>query len=242
MSWFHRTMHTDTPQSARVPVGGVRALRRQTFLLILAAMVVLWPTMSGLRVALAQVEDGATLTVLRGQVALIRGDGRADQPAPSGAIVRAGDEIRTLPGAGAVVTFFTGTEIELGEETKLVVERVSRSGNRIDISLRQVFGASLHRVQTLTDTGSSYRVEVGGAVALVRGTTFLVYGPNDENVVGIVCTEDCTSQTTFAGCPMGPHVAYWVETDRNQVVSACQPFNPKGNIWAAPGELRLHRR
>jgi hypothetical protein len=190
----------------------------------------------------AQVSDGATMTVLRGTVALLHGDGTAMQPAPSGTVVHIGDEIRTLNGSGAIITFFAGTEIELGEETALAVDRISQSGDRIDVSLRQVFGASLHRVHTLTDPGSSYRVEVGGAVALVRGTSFLIYGPTDEQVVGIVCLEDCTDQTTFTGCPMGPNVAYWAEVDRGQVISACQPFRPRGSIWDAPRELRLTNR
>jgi hypothetical protein len=215
---------------------------RHRVLLWAAILLILGSVFSPTRDLSAQIADGATMTVLRGQVALVRADGSATQPAPSGSTIQAGDEIRTLTGAGALITFFLGTEIELGEETSLVVERVSRANGRIDISLRQVFGASLHRVQSLTDTSSSYRVEVGGAVAVVRGTTFLVYGPTDENVVGIVCTEDCTDQTTFAGCRMGPNVAYWAEVDRGQVVSACQPFRPRGSIWAAPGELRLRQR
>jgi len=194
------------------------------------------------RPAIAQVRDGATMTVLRGQVAVVRGDGSASQPAPSGAVVRSGDEIRTLSQSGAAITFFIGTEIELGEETTLAVECAARDGDRIDISLRQVFGVSLHRVHALTDPASSYRVEAGGAVAVVRGTDFLIYGPTDENVVGMVCLEDCTAQTTFAGCPMGPNVAYWLEVDRRQVVSACQPFTAKGDIWNAPNQLRLTKR
>jgi hypothetical protein len=192
--------------------------------------------------ASAQVQDGATMTVLRGQVAVVRADGSAMQPAPSGTVVRAGDEIRTLSQSGAVITFFIGTEIELGEETTLAVEQVARDGGRIDVALRQVFGVSLHRVQALADPASSYRVEVGGAVAVVRGTDFLLYGPTDENVVGMVCLEDCPQQTTFAGCPMGPNVAYWLEVDRRQVVSACQPFTAKGDIWNAPSQLRLTHR
>src|SRR3954453_13591753 len=125
--------------------------------------------------AVAQVDDGATVTVLRGQVAVVRGDGSAVQPAPSGTLVRSGDEIRTLSRSGAAIPFFIGTEIELGEETTLAVEHAARDGDRIDISLRQVFGVSLHRVHALTDPASSYRVEVGGAVAVVRGTDFLLY-------------------------------------------------------------------
>jgi len=205
------------------------------FVLALAS----WPSSGAV---LAQPEDGATMTVLRGQVAVVRGDGAAVQPAPSGTVVWGGDEIRTLSKSGALITFFAGTEIELGDETSLLVERISRDGNRIDVSLKQVFGASLHRVQALSDPGSSYRVDVGGVVAVVRGTSFLVYGPTDENVVGIVCLEDCTAETTFAGCPMGPNVAYWAEVDRGQAISRCQPFRSQGSIWQAPRERRLTNR
>ena len=215
---------------------------RHGFWIAFLVATVLAGTSGAPRLVFAQVQDGATMTVLRGQVAVVRGDGSAVQPAPSGTVVRSGDEIRTLDNAGAAITFFAGTEIELGEETTLVIERAARDGSRIEISLRQVFGVSLHRVQALTDPGSSYRVDVGGAVAVVRGTDFLVYGPTDENVVGIVCLDDCTDQTTFGGCPMGPNVAYWLEVDRRQVVSACQPFTAKGDIWNAPNELRLRER
>ena len=216
--------------------GSGAVLRWSLVLLVLQAQLLIS------RPVLAQITDGATMTVLHGQVAIVRADGSALQPAPSGTIVRASDEIRTLAGAGAVLTFFSGTEIEIGEETTLVIERVSLDGDRIDISLRQVFGASLHRVHALTDAGSSYRVNGGGAVALVRGTTFVVYGPTEEHVVGIVCLDDCTERTTFAGCPMGPNVAYWAEVNHGQVVSRCQPFKPNGSIWNAPRELRLPDR
>ena len=40
--------------------------------------------------ALSQVREGATMTVLRGQVAVIKADGSAVQPAPSGTVVNAG--------------------------------------------------------------------------------------------------------------------------------------------------------
>ena len=194
------------------------------------------------RASAVQVQQGATMTVLRGQVAVLRPDGSAVQPAPSGSIVRAGDEIRTLTQTGALITFFAGTEIELGEETVLVIERVELRGAVVDVSLKQVFGASLHRVQTLADPGSAYRVDVGGAVALVRGTEFLVYGPTDENVVGIVCLDDCDGRTTFAGCPVAPNLGLWAEVERGRVVSACIPFSPQGSVWNAPAEIRLRER
>jgi hypothetical protein len=122
----------------------------------------------------AQPRDGATMTVLAGQVAVIHSDGSAIQPAPSGTTVYPNDEIRTLDSSVALITFFSGTEIELGEDTVLVVERVSRDGERVDISLRQVFGIAINRVSALAETGSSYRIQAGGAVAVVRGTGFVV--------------------------------------------------------------------
>src|SRR4051794_23132879 len=78
--------------------------------------------------AWTQQENGAAMTVLRGEVAVLRTDGSAVQPAPSGTIVFGGDEIRTLTRAGALISFQVGTEIELGDDTILVIERVSRQG------------------------------------------------------------------------------------------------------------------
>ncbi len=191
--------------------------------------------------ALAQVRDGATMTVLRGSVAVLHVDRSAVQPAPSAMVVQPGDEVRTLDNSGATITFFRGTEVELGENTNLVIERVSGEDGRVDISLKQVFGVTLHRVHALSDPGASYRVEVGGAVAVVRGTEFVLYGPTDEHVVGIACLDDCDGRTTFAGCPVSPRMGYWVEVERGRVVSRCQPFATHGNPWNAPAELRLSR-
>ena len=117
----------------------------------------------------AQVGQGATMTVLAGQVGVVRPDGSAMQPAPSPSDVFPGDEIRTLTQSGALITFFAGTEVELGADTVLVVQTISRPGDRVDITLRQVAGTSVSRVQSIIDSGGGYRVEAGGSVALVRG-------------------------------------------------------------------------
>jgi hypothetical protein len=120
--------------------------------------------------AAAQAREGATMTVLLGQVAVVHPDGSAVQPAPSGMTVFPGDEIRTVGKSGALITFFQGTEIELGAETVLGVEGISKQGDRIDVSLKQVLGTAVSRVHTLADNGSSYAIDVGGAVAVVRGS------------------------------------------------------------------------
>ena len=175
-------------------------------------------------VALSQVQEGATLTVLRGEVAVVRPDGSAVQPAPTGTTVNAGDEIRTLTRTGALITFFAGTEIEMGEQTILVVERVSRDGAKIDISLKQVLGSTLNRVQSLSDPNSSYRIDAGGATSLVRGTTFLLIGPvatSQGNIAALVCLDDCDGRTTFAACPVSPYTAFGVTVERGRTTSGC---------------------
>jgi hypothetical protein len=177
---------------------------------------------------LAQVTDGATLTVLRGQVAVIHGDGSADQPAPSGTIVRAGDEIRTLNKTGALITFFTGTEIEMGEETILAVDRVSKQGTTVDISLKQVLGVTLNRVQSLSDPSSSYRIEAGGATAVVRGTTFALIGPvptSQGNIVALVCLDDCDGRTSFNGCATSEYTALGVQVEKGKATSGCDVYS-----------------
>jgi len=138
------------PRLARI-VGG----------LLLTLMFLLMPALQP-GIASSQVREGATLTVLRGQVAVVRPDGSAVQPAPSGTTVNAGDELRTISKAGALITFFSGTEIEMGDETILIVERVTQNGNRVDVSLKQVLGVTVNRVQAFSDPGSSYRIEAGG--------------------------------------------------------------------------------
>ena len=177
--------------------------------------------------ASAQVQQGATLTVLRGQVAIIRSNGTALQPAPSGSTVDVGDEIRTISKAGALITFFSGTEIEMSDDTVLVVDQLSRTGDKIDVSLKQVLGATVNRVQTVAGSGSTYQIQAGGAVALVRGTTFAMIGPvttSAGNVVIVACLADCTPASTFAGCAMQPYMGYGVVVGRGKLESGCMPF------------------
>jgi hypothetical protein len=189
------------------------------------ALVVVLIGLPGL--ALAQVQQGATVTVLRGEIAVVSASGAAVQPAPSGTTVGVGDEIRTIGRASALVTFFAGTEIELGADTILVVEQLSKDGDRIDIELRQVLGATVHRVQTLAGSGSTYQIQAGGAVALVRGTTFGLVGPvttSVGDVVSLACTDDCTGASSFAGCAMGPYTGHGVVTSGGRVASDCVTF------------------
>ena len=210
--------------------------RRISTLLRVAALaaflvVVLRPEHS----SAAQVAQGATMTVVAGQVAVIRTDGSAIQPAPSGTDVFPGDEIRTLTQSGALITFFAGTEIELGAETILVVQSVSRPGDRVDITLRQVAGTSLSRVHTLIDAGGGYRVEAGGTVALVRGSELGALGPRDNIVVFI--NFESSVPIIVHGCVLQPGVGVWLRVEQDltggwRPVSGCNDF--RANLPAGP--------
>lgn len=126
---------------------------------VVAAVVVLLLVYLLPRTILAQTS--ATMIVLRGEVAVVRGEGDAVQPAASGTLVYIGDEVRTLSQSGALITFFVGTRVELGEDTVVGIERISRQGERVDVSLKQIAGAAIYQVAPLT-AGARYAVGTAG--------------------------------------------------------------------------------
>src|SRR6478735_5728582 len=107
---------------------GLGALRRRRtaawtrFLIGLALLLALLPSPS----AWSQVGPGASLTVVRGSVAVKRPDGTAIYPAGTGLTLALGDVVGTLERTRAIVTFFSGTEIELGSNTTIVIRRLDR--------------------------------------------------------------------------------------------------------------------
>ena len=124
-------------------------------------------------VVAGQVAAGATLTVLRGTVSVVHGDGNAISPAGNGLAMGVGDRVATVGSSSALVTFFDGSEVELGGDTTIVLQELTNGpGRQVTISIENVLGSTINRVATLTDPGSSYRVTAGGSVALVRGTVF----------------------------------------------------------------------
>ena len=180
-----------------------RTRREALRLLGSAALTSVLATLLPARQAQAQ-QQGATMTVLRGEVGVVKPNGSTLQPAPSGTLVYPGDEIRTLGSTGALITFFSGTEIEMGEQTILLVQDVSRSGDKVEISLKQVFGMAVSRVQKFSDPGSAYRIEVGGAIALIRGSqlgTGLLSQESDWYAAFVCC--DCGSGNELR---VGSHV------------------------------------
>ena len=120
----------------------------------------------------AQQAAGATLTVLRGSAGVLRSDGTPISPAGSGLILGPGDQVATIGRSSALVTFFEGSELELGADTTVEIRELDREGSRTTIRLVSVLGTTVSRVVALTDPNSTYRIEAGGSVAVVRGTVF----------------------------------------------------------------------
>jgi hypothetical protein len=202
-------------------------VRRAALLTLLALLL------SPIGPSVAEAQQGATMTVLRGQVAVLHPDGSAVQPAPSGITVFPGDEIRTLGGTDALITFFTGIEIEMGSDTILVVERVSRQGERVDISLKQVFGVAISRVQTLADPNSTYQISLGGATAVARGSVGV--GAVDPPFASWYTSEGLFNLDLPA--PAG--VGYWWQFDpgTGQLISDFNQFGlqPGQSPWDSRG-------
>ncbi|MFN8523892.1 MAG: Calx-beta domain-containing protein [Chloroflexota bacterium] len=138
---------------------------------------------------LGQAAIGATLTVLKGTAAVVRSDGQAASPAASGTTLGVGDRVATLSASAALITFFDGSELELESETTVVLKEIGGGSNRrVNIGIENVLGSTVNRVAALTDPASSYRVEGGGTIALVRGTTFY-HAVDSEGNVTVILTQ-----------------------------------------------------
>jgi hypothetical protein len=116
-------------------------------------------------VALGQIASGATLTVLRGNVSVVRTDGTGIAPAGTGLLLGVGDRVATVGRAAALVTFFDGSEVELGADTTIAIHALDGgNGSLISIIVENVLGSTVHRVAPLTTPGASYQILSAGTV------------------------------------------------------------------------------
>ena len=152
-------------------------------LLLLVVLTTLMVMQAGL--ALGQITFGATLTVLSGRVSVVRSNGSAVQPASTGLTLNVGDRVATVGRASALVTFFDGSEIELGGDTTISIGDASSEADDVVTFLIQVIlGSTIHRVSPMKSASSSYRILAGDAVIEVRGTTAGASVDSDGNATG----------------------------------------------------------
>ncbi|HMC72218.1 MAG TPA: FecR domain-containing protein, partial [Mycobacteriales bacterium] len=131
----------------------------------------------------------STLTILSGPVA-IRHAGGAFVSADDGALLLAGDTIKTGADARAVLTYFEGSTVEMEPDSELAIDaaRTNANGDTI-IVMQQNLGTTWHVVTHLITTGSMYEIHTSTATASVRGTQFTVAVESDGT----------TTQTTTEG-------------------------------------------
>jgi hypothetical protein len=93
-------------------------------------------------------------------------------------IVKNGDSIRTDANGKALLTFFTGTEVEILSSAELEVTDFEQTpdGGHV-ITLNQLGGETEHRVARIVDSQSRYEINTPSATLTVRGTAFGVRSP-----------------------------------------------------------------
>src|SRR5688572_28610709 len=152
-------------------------------LVLLVVLTTLMVMQAGL--ALGQIAFGATLTVLSGRVSVVRSNGSAVQPASTGLMLNVGDRVATVGKASALVTFFDGSEIELGGDTTISIGDASSEADDVVTFLIQIIlGSTVHRVSPMKSSSSSYRILAGDAVIEVRGSTAGASVDSDGNATG----------------------------------------------------------
>jgi hypothetical protein len=159
-------------------------VRRRIFYVTLAILTVLAATagIMGPTLFLApppapafSMVELTTLTVLAGQVEVRRSGQTTYQSAPSGIPLAPGDAVRTGPSGRALITYFEGSTTVLEPQSELEIRRLDGEPARAPrLAVHQVAGSTWHKVVRLVAPGPRMEVHTATAVALVRGTEFLV--------------------------------------------------------------------
>jgi hypothetical protein len=146
----------------------------------------------------AAASGASTLTIIAGPVA-VRHAGGDFTSALDGAILAAGDTVKTGTDARAILTYFEGSTVEMEPETELTIDTAhsDADGNTI-IVMQQNLGVTWHVVTHLITSGSIYEVHTTTSTASVRGTQFTVgIGPDETTTE--TTTEGAVANTDAGG-------------------------------------------
>ena len=150
--------------------GGRRFLLLFLILILIVGGVLVWLN----RAASAQVNASATLTVYQ-PAAYTSRNGADFADVSTGAVVHAGDSVKTDTKGRAAITLPDGTLTRLASDTTLKLDSAhfTKTGNLHDVTLSQQIGRTFTNVQHLA-TGATFNVKGKSATASVRGTKFEV--------------------------------------------------------------------
>ena len=150
--------------------GGRRFLLLLLILILIVGGVLVWLN----RAASAQVNASATLTVYQPAASTSR-NGADFADVSTGAVVHAGDSVKTDTKGRAAITLPDGTLTRLASDTTLKLDSAhfTKTGNLHDVTLSQQIGRTFTNGQRLA-TGATFNVKGKSATASVRGTKFEV--------------------------------------------------------------------
>src|SRR5712692_6234137 len=129
-----------------------------------------WP--AGSVSSAAEMPIGATLKVLALPVEVQPAQTQAFVTAMDGQMLTQGDVVRTGPGGLALLTFFDGSESQLGAESTVQIERAEATPAP-QIALLQTAGVTMNHVVPMPP-GGSFQTDTPVATGLVRGTSYVV--------------------------------------------------------------------
>lgn len=142
----------------------------------------------------SQVGPGASLTVVRGSVSVTRPDGTAIYPAGSGLTLAIGDIVGTLERTRAIVTFFSGSEVELGSNTTIVIRRLDRDLlDSANVTVEHLSGLTVIRI----NNGQPLRMVTDDTVAVIY------FGEGGHGVDPV--TNNVTAVCVDGGSKCGPN-------------------------------------
>ncbi|MEO9048340.1 MAG: FecR family protein [Candidatus Dormiibacterota bacterium] len=222
--------------------GGRRILIAVVILLLIVGGVIFWLTQA----AQAAVNASATLTVYQAAASVARGGG-SYAPASTGALVNAGDSVKTDTKGRASIQLPDGTLTRLASDTEITLNAAhfSRNGNLHDAKLTEKVGRTLTSVHHLV-SGSTFQVAGQSAVASVRGTKFEVYIKPDgtmivklfdgqldfdgKNHVHLVAGQQATADPQGNIGPAGP-----IQPDPGDPFGPALAASDAANIGTTPG-------
>src|SRR4030042_1013905 len=118
--------------------------------------------------------DGCTLSVISGTVE-IQAPAADIQPGIDGMTLDVGTRVKAAQDSTALLTFFDGSTLKMEPGTDIEIQQLeSNNKQAATIVLKQWMGRTWSSVVKMVDKGSRYEIDTPSAVALVRGTRFII--------------------------------------------------------------------
>jgi hypothetical protein len=163
-----RTQEIDELFDAPAPRGQYRRM--------IAGLLALASVAGIVAIAIIARTSGGSLAELRVRRDIVGVKREADEflKAAEGEDLRVSDVVRSNETGEAQVDFFDGSLVRLDVQTEITVRELSDARGARRISLELTGGRTWNRVADLVNDADRYEMRMPGAVASVRGTTFMV--------------------------------------------------------------------